>query len=125
MASKSKKSYNSAHDQELDKAVIETREEMYDRLKNGSEYNPENVVGRMVGTVDNPVVLTKTIGFDDACADLFRSQDEDKHDDPEEGQAVTRENDGNDSEHVGIPDEMIFKPQARKGDLPGKWISKR
>ncbi len=51
---------------ELDKNLIETREEMHDRLKNGSQYNLDEVVGVMVaGTIENPVVATKTITYPD------------------------------------------------------------
>jgi len=52
-------------DRELDVSAIETREEMYERLKNGIEYSSNNVAGRLVGTVENPVLLTKTVTFDD------------------------------------------------------------
>jgi len=52
-------------DREPDVTAIETREEMYERLKNGIEYSDNNVVGRLVGTVENPVLLNKTVTFDD------------------------------------------------------------
>jgi hypothetical protein len=50
-----------------DKGLIETREEMQTRLKFGSEYNHDKVVGFMVaGTMENPVIDTKTRSFPDA-----------------------------------------------------------
>lgn len=49
---------------EPDKSLIETRQEMHDRLKNGEDFNRDNVVGRMVaGTIENPVITTKTITY--------------------------------------------------------------
>lgn len=51
--------------QELDKSLIETREEMAERLKTGSEYDLNRIKGRLVGTIDTPVLSTRTVSFDD------------------------------------------------------------
>lgn len=64
-----------------DKSLIETKEEMADRLKHGTEYNRENIVGLMVaGTVENPVIDNKTITFpDDEIQKLLAEVSEIKH----------------------------------------------
>jgi hypothetical protein len=70
-----KKAENQPKPQELDKSLIETREEMYYRLKHGSEYNLDEVVGVMVaGTIENPVVATKTITYPDNQIEVLLSE---------------------------------------------------
>lgn len=60
---------------EPDKSLIETRQEMHDRLKNGEDFNNDNVVGMMIaGTIENPVISTKTITFPED--EITRLQDE-------------------------------------------------
>ena len=51
--------------QEPDKVPTETREEMYDRLKNGTKYDTSRVRAQLVGLIQNPVVMDRTITFDD------------------------------------------------------------
>ena len=169
-----------------DKGLIETREEVQMRLKLGTEYNHENVVGIMVaGSMENPVIDTKTRSFPDteikvlleeiseiklllfcrlllgharllpaalransvhtfladeevtasdlrdvclkmerpglqeirdACADFFRTEEED--DDIQMSSTDESDDDGD-------MNVMILKPERSKGDLPAKWISKR
>jgi hypothetical protein len=49
---------------EPDKGLIESREEMHERLKNGTEYNSTKVKGVMIGgTLENPVISKKTVTF--------------------------------------------------------------
>lgn len=49
---------------EPDKGLIESRDVMHQRLKNGTEYNNAKVKGVMIGgTAENPVIATKTITF--------------------------------------------------------------
>jgi hypothetical protein len=51
---------------EPDKGLIESRDVMHQRLKNGTEYNSAKVKGVMIGgTSENPVIATKTITFPD------------------------------------------------------------
>jgi hypothetical protein len=179
--------------QEFDKNLIETREEVHDRLKNGSDYNLDEVVGVMVGgTIENPVIAKKTITYPDdeierllaevseikhllfcrlllghaallpaalradsvqaflndpevtesalrdlclkmerpelqeirdACADLFRSEEEEK----ETNEMANDEDVGDDAnDDASHPyDMMILKPEKPKGALPDKWLSKR
>jgi hypothetical protein len=53
-----------APEQLQDKGLIETREEMQDRLKHGTEYNRGRIAGVMIaGTVENPNIQTKIITF--------------------------------------------------------------
>jgi hypothetical protein len=76
-----KKATDKPPSQEFDKEFIETREEMYERLKHGKEYNLDEVVGVMVaGTIENPVVATKTITYpDDQIEVLLTEVAEIKH----------------------------------------------
>lgn len=47
-----------------DKGLIESRDVMHERLKNGTEYNSAKVKGVMIaGTLENPVISTKTVTF--------------------------------------------------------------
>jgi len=50
---------------EIDKNHIETREETLQRLKLGSEYSSSSFAGRLVGSIDNPVMQTRTHTYDD------------------------------------------------------------
>ncbi|EHK97021.1 hypothetical protein M7I_7276 [Glarea lozoyensis 74030] len=72
--SKKKKSSNSTgnvepvtpktQDQAPDKSLIETKEEMVNRLKFGTQYNRTKSRGLMIaGTVENPVMELKTVTF--------------------------------------------------------------
>jgi hypothetical protein len=81
IANSKKKAGDQLPSQEFDKNLIESREEMYDRLKNGSEYNHDEVVGVMVaGTIENPVIATKTITYpDDEIEHLLAEISEIKH----------------------------------------------
>jgi hypothetical protein len=65
----------------FDKNLIESREEMYDRLKNGTDYNLDEVVGVMVGgTMENPVIAKKTITYpDDEIERLLAEVSEIRH----------------------------------------------
>lgn len=58
--------------QEPDKSLIESRQEMHDRLKNGEDFDNDRVVGMMIaGTIENPVIATKTVTFpEDQIASL-------------------------------------------------------
>lgn len=176
--------------QEPDKSLIESRQEMHDRLKNGEDFDNDRVVGMMIaGTIENPVIATKTVTFPedqiaslqdeifqikhflfcrlllghaallpaalransveeflvdeevtagalrdlclkmenpglqeirDACADLFRSEDEADEDveEPQEQQ--------DDRDKLKKPfDIPVFKREKQKGDLPDKWVPKR
>ena len=164
---------------------------MHNRLKNGTDYNLDEVVGVMVGgTIENPVIATKTITYPedeiegllaevteikhllfcrlllghaallpaalradsveaflndpevtelalrdlclkmerpglqeirDACADLFRSEEEE-----EDNELADEEDLVNEDEAAGCPyDDMMWKPEKPKGALPDKWLSKR
>jgi len=49
-----------------DKGLIETREEMHNRLKHGADLTRGKIEGVMIaGTIENPVIETKTITFPD------------------------------------------------------------
>jgi len=174
---------------EPDKGLIESREEMHERLKNGTEYNSTKVKGVMIaGTLENPVIADKTVTFPenqiqrilaevqdikyllfcrlllghaallpaalradsveaflpdpevstaalrdiclkmekpslqdirDACADLFRSEEEEEEADVEMARPASPE----DKEHdeFGMP---MFKPAKQKGELPDTWKPK-
>lgn len=182
-------------DDKIFEAPIETREEMTERLMNGTAYAP--IIqrgGYMIGSIDNPVERTKTVTFDedeskrllseieeikillfcrlllshaallpaalransieefladeqvpaahlpdlcirmeapglqdvrDACADLFRSDDE--RVDVEETSAADPgvEHDSSDDEWEQMRKKRLFVPKKPKGALPEKWISKR
>ncbi|KAL3426787.1 hypothetical protein PVAG01_00296 [Phlyctema vagabunda] len=60
---------------------MESWEEMYDRLRHGSEYSHDEIVGLMVaGTVENPVIATKTPPLgEDECQKLLSEIAEIKH----------------------------------------------
>jgi hypothetical protein len=55
----------------------------------------------------------------DACADLFRSEDEPDDDD----EIPDPKNDTDEKKH--LYDKEIFKPKKPKGALPEKWVPKR
>jgi hypothetical protein len=76
-----KKAGEQAPSKEFDKNLIESREEMYDRLKNGTDYNLDEVVGVMVGgTMENPVIAKKTITYpDDEIERLLAEVSEIRH----------------------------------------------
>ncbi len=180
---------------EPDKSLIETQQEMYERLKNGVDFSTNKIKGMMVaGTLENPVISTKTVMFPeediqkilaevseikhllfcrlllghaallpaalransvkefladpdvsgaalrdlclkmdnpslqdirDACADLFRTEDE--GDDNETETAGGSDDLGGKSttEVVKEDDEMLFKFKKRQGELPDQWLPKR
>lgn len=62
---KGKKKAAATESAEPDKLAIETRAEMQHRLKEGADYNMDHIHGRLVGTLQDPVLMTKTIAFDD------------------------------------------------------------
>lgn len=175
---------------EPDKGLIESRDVMHQRLKNGTEYNTAKVKGVMIGgTAENPVIATKTITFPedqiqqllaeiheikyllfcrlllghvallpaalransvdefladpevttaalrdiclkmekpsmqdirDACADLFRSEEEEEEADIEMAKPDVNPASSDYDEH-GMP---MFKPRKRKGELPDTWKPK-
>jgi hypothetical protein len=58
------KAGNQTTKQEFDKGLIETREEMREKLKYGTKFNRDEIVGVMVaGTVENPEIATRTTTF--------------------------------------------------------------
>jgi hypothetical protein len=74
-ATSNEKSKEAPADSEPDKSLIETRQEMHDRLKNGEDFSTEKVVGMMVGgTIENPIISTKSITFPEE--ETARLQDE-------------------------------------------------
>jgi hypothetical protein len=175
---------------EPDKGLIESRDVMHQRLKNGTEYNKAKVTGVMIGgTAENPVIATKTITFPedqiqqllteiheikyllfcrlllghvallpaalransvdefltdpevttaalrdiclkmekpsmqnirDACADLFRSEEEEEEADIEMAKPDVNPASSDCDEH-GMP---MFKPKKAKGELPDTWKPK-
>lgn len=172
--------------QEPDKSLIETKEEMYERLTKGVDFVNDKVKGmRIAGTIENPVITTKTVTYPeeqanrlifeiseikhllfcrlllghaallpaalhansleefladpgvtpgalrdlclkmenpglqeirDACADLFRADEEDD-DDTEILEEV--------EEKEIHPHDLVKPFKKQKGELPDKWISKR
>ena len=175
---------------EPDKGLIESRQEMQERLKNGTEYNSDKVRGVMIaGTLENPVISTKTVTFPenqvqkllaevhdikyllfcrlllghaallpaalransveefladpdvttaalrdiclkmenpslqdirDACADLFRSEEEEEEADKEMA-GLDADAGSKDTDKDGMP---IFKLKKGKGELPDTWKPK-
>ncbi|KAK0102680.1 hypothetical protein ONS95_006282 [Cadophora gregata] len=177
-----------AQSQKPDKTLIESKSEMYERLTQGVDFESSRVKGmRIAGTIENPVITTKTITFPedetarllseiseiknllfcrlvlghaallpaalransveefladeevtasalrdlclkmenpglqetrDACADLFRADEEPEEEDVDIVMA---------DEGVKEADEYddIFKPKKGKGALPDKWLPKR
>jgi hypothetical protein len=174
---------------EPDKGLIESREEMHERLKNGTEYNQAKVKGVMIaGTLENPVISTKTVTFPenliqkmlaeihdikhllfcrlllghaallpaalrannveefladpevttaalrdiclkmenpslqdirDACADFFRSEEEEEEADIEMAKPASPTS--KDTDEHGMP---MFKLKKQKGELPDTWKPK-
>ncbi|KAH8762906.1 hypothetical protein F5882DRAFT_431367 [Hyaloscypha sp. PMI_1271] len=174
---------------EPDKGLIESREEMHERLKNGTEYNQAKVKGVMIaGTLENPVISTKTVTFPenlvqkmlaeihdikhllfcrlllghaallpaalrannveefladpevttaalrdiclkmenpslqdirDACADFFRSEEEEEEADIEMSKPASPTS--KDTDEHGMP---MFKLKKQKGELPDTWKPK-
>jgi hypothetical protein len=176
---------------EPDKGLIETREEMHERLKNGSDFATDRIKGVMIaGTLENPVISTKTVTFPedqiqkllaevheikhllfcrlllghvallpaalransveefladpevttaalrdlclkmenpglqeirDACADLFRSEEEEDEADVEIVEPETKDFKKKDA----LDDMPVWKPRRLKGELPDTWKPKR
>ncbi|KAG9239309.1 hypothetical protein BJ875DRAFT_501529 [Amylocarpus encephaloides] len=136
---------DTASERTPDKSLIESKEEMAQRLEHGMDYNHDEIVGVMAGTYENPVIETKTAysieefladnevtpaalrdpcfelespglqEIRDACVDLFRKEDEEE----EEDSPMT----GTDNEEV--KEERDFRPRKRPGDLPDEWKLKR
>ncbi|PVH81349.1 hypothetical protein DL98DRAFT_571218 [Cadophora sp. DSE1049] len=174
--------------QEPDKTLIESKSEMHERLTQGVDFESDRVKGMLIaGTIENPVITTKTITFPedetarllseiaeikhllfcrlvlghaallpaalransldefiadeevtagalrdlclkmenpglqeirDACADLFRADEEPEEEDVD----VVMADEG--VKEVHKYDE-IFKPKKRKGELPDKWLPKQ
>lgn len=71
----------SAPDELPDKGLIETREEMHERLKYGADITRGQIDGvQIAGTIENPVIETKTITFpDDEIEQLLTQVSEIKH----------------------------------------------
>jgi len=176
---------------EPDKGLIETRGEMHERLKNGSEFDNDRIKGVMIaGTIENPVISTKTVTYPedqiqkllieihdikhllfcrlllghatllpaalransveefladpevttaalrdvclkmespslqeirDACADLFRSEEEEDEADLEMSEP---ESNADSKKKTKADDMPVFKPGKRKGELPDTWHPK-
>jgi hypothetical protein len=174
-----------------DKALIESKESMHERLAHGTEINRGHVSGLMVaGTIENPQVETKTRSFPedeiqrllgeiteikhllfcrlvlghptllpialransveeffadaevtgaalrdiclkmekpglqeirDACADFFRSDQEEDENSPDSDAKDLKVEPGKPKD----PYDLNFKVKKKRGELPEKWISKR
>ncbi|PQE18079.1 mfs allantoate protein [Rutstroemia sp. NJR-2017a BVV2] len=174
-----------------DKALIESKESMHERLAHGTEINRGHVSGLMVGgTIENPHVETKTRSFPedeiqrllgeiteikhllfcrlvlghptllpialransveeffadaevtgaalrdiclkmekpglqeirDACADFFRSDQEEDENSPDNDAKDLKVEAGKPKD----PYDLNFKAKKKRGELPEKWISKR
>lgn len=169
-----------------DKSLIETKDEMVERLRIGTDYDYSKSGGFLVGSIQRPVVETKTVTYSengithllhdineikhllfcrlllgyatllpaalrannieefladpevtgsalrdvclkmenpglqeirDACADLFRTEEQEEAD-THMGGVDDQDNDEESSERK-------FKWPKRAGDLPDKWVSKR
>ncbi|KAH6692878.1 hypothetical protein BKA61DRAFT_637651 [Leptodontidium sp. MPI-SDFR-AT-0119] len=175
--------------QEPDKSLIESKAEMHLRLTQGVDFESDKIKGMLIaGTLENPVITTKTITFPedetnrliseiaeikhllfcrlvlghaallpaalrassledfladeevtasalrdlclkmenpglqeirDACADLFRANEE-----PEEEDVEMAGNGEEEVEEVHPYDKEIFKPKKKKDALPDKWLPK-
>ncbi|KAF4615552.1 hypothetical protein G7Y89_g15309 [Cudoniella acicularis] len=106
-----------------DKSLIETREEMRERLKNDTDVEEfladKEVTASALRDLCLKMERPALQEIRDACADLFCLEEVEDDDVP-----MSRTNE-QDSKKAEVYDKRIFTPEPRKGALPDKWISRR